>query len=257
MKTVVANWKMNVGTREAVALARGVLLGLRGRSCFPEVVLCPPFTALGEVRKVVARTHASLGAQDLFWEDAGAFTGEVSARMLLEHGVSHVIVGHSERRMHLGETDEMVGKKVRAALEAGLNPILCVGESAAQRDAGEQEAVVAKQLEAALPEGRPKGSARLLVAYEPVWAIGTGRSASVADAVTMHAFIRSHAAKAAPSAAGRLAVLYGGSVTGENAYGFLREKEVDGVLVGGASVKLTEFSDILKASCDVIEAQGA
>ncbi|TAK03864.1 triose-phosphate isomerase [Patescibacteria group bacterium] len=256
MKTVIANWKMNVGTRESVALARGVLLALRGRSCFPETVLCPPFPALSEVRKVLARSHASLGAQDLFWEDAGAFTGEVSPRMLLEHGVTHAIIGHSERRQHLGETDEMVGKKTRAALEAGLNAILCVGETAAERDAGAQEAVVERQLRAALTGARPKGQARLLVAYEPVWAIGTGRSASPADAAAMHAHVRSLVAKLAPALSSRLSVLYGGSVDGKNAHSFLREKEVDGVLVGGASVKHTEFAEILSAACDVIEAQG-
>jgi triosephosphate isomerase len=254
MKTVVGNWKMNVGTRESVALARGVLLALRGKKALPSVVVCPPFPALGEVRKVVARSHVLLGAQDVFWEEVGAYTGEVSVRMLAEHGVTHAIVGHSERRA-LGETDEMVGKKTSAALSAGLIPILCVGESKAERKAGKAEEAVNRQLAAALGLVQPKGRAKLMIAYEPVWAIGTGDAATPADAVAMHAFIRERVSKLLPGLP-NVQVLYGGSVNGENAYSFLREKEVEGVLVGGASVKLKEFSDILGAASQVIEAQG-
>jgi triosephosphate isomerase (TIM) len=256
MKTIVGNWKMNVGTRESVALARGILLALRGKKALPTVIACPPYTAIAEVRKVVARSHVLLGAQDVFWEEVGAFTGEVSVRMLGEHGVTHVIVGHSERRRVLGETDEMVGKKLACALGAGLVPILCVGEDKKERAEGKAEDVVGRQLTAALGSLTPKGRAKLMIAYEPVWAIGTGEAATPADAVAMHAFIRAQAGKLLPSLASSTQVLYGGSVDGSNAYAFLREKEVDGVLVGGASVKLKEFSDILAAASEVIEAQG-
>ncbi|OGL66791.1 triose-phosphate isomerase [Candidatus Uhrbacteria bacterium RIFCSPHIGHO2_01_FULL_63_20] len=255
MKTVIGNWKMNVGTRESVALARGVLLALRGKKAIPETVVCPPFTALAEVRKIVARTHVALGAQDLFWEDSGAYTGEISARMLAEHGVSHVIVGHSERRA-LFETDEMAGKKAAAALVAGLTPVICVGETAVERKAESQAVVVKRQLVAALSPLKAKGKDRVLVAYEPVWAIGTGEPATPNDAVAMHAFIRGFIAESFPSLTKRAQVLYGGSVDGTNAYAFLREKEVDGVLVGGASVKMKEFGDVLSAACEVIEKQG-
>ena len=237
-----------------MALARGVLLALRGKKALPSVVVCPPFPALADVRKVVARSHVLLGAQDVFWEEVGAYTGEISVRMLSEHGVTHVIVGHSERRA-LGETDEMVGKKTSAALSAGLIPILCVGESKADRKEGNAEAVVSRQLDAALNLIQPKGKAKLMVAYEPVWAIGTGDAATPADAVAMHRFILERVAKRLPGLPA-FQVLYGGSVSSENAYSFLREKEVDGVLVGGASVKLKEFSDILAAASQVIEAQG-
>lgn len=256
MKTIVGNWKMNVGTRESVALARGVLLALRGKRTLPEVVACPPFVALSEVRKIVARSHVALGAQDVFWEETGAFTGEVSARMLTELGTTHVIVGHSERRAQLGETDETVNKKTLAALAHGLTPIICVGETAAEREAGEAEAVVKRELRTALHHVKLKPKDRLFVAYEPVWAIGSGTPATPADAVAMHRFIKSLLADFLPQQKdGQVGVLYGGSIDGKNAYAFLRENEIDGLLVGGASVKLNEFSDILAAAMDVLEGQ--
>jgi len=254
MKTIIANWKMNVGSRESVALARGVLLALKGKKQLPEVVVCPPFVALGEVRKIVARSHAALGAQNVFWEETGAFTGETSTRMLVELGVSHVIVGHSERRRLFGETDEAVGKKIVAALSAGLVPIVCVGEDKAVRAEGKEHEFVATQLRGALKGLHLRHKERILVAYEPVWAIGTGVAASPADAVSMHAFIRSLVADLLPGVkASQVSILYGGSVDGANAYAFLREDEVDGLLVGGASVKLSEFGKILDAAMNVLE----
>ncbi|MEK7619763.1 MAG: triose-phosphate isomerase [Patescibacteria group bacterium] len=256
MKIVIANWKMNVGVRESVALARASLLTLRGRKVIPELVICPPFVALSEVRKVVARSSAAIGAQNLFWEPTGSHTGETSSRQLLELGVSHVIIGHSERRTQLGETDEMVNKKVLQALSEQMTPILCVGESKGEREAGEARAVVETQLATALRGVRLHGNARLLIAYEPVWAIGAGESASVGDVIEMHRFIRSILANLFPDApAGQMAILYGGSVDGENAYRFLRESEVDGVLVGGASVKINQFKEIVEAAAEVLEAQ--
>ena len=254
MKTIIANWKMRVGVRESVALARGTLLTVRGSKVIPEIVVCPPFVALGEVRKVVARSAASLGAQNMHSEDSGAFTGETSARMLTEVGVSHVIIGHSERRQVFGETDEMVNAKVRQALANQLIPILCVGETAEQRDADQARDVVRDQLGAALSDVRLRGGSKLLVAYEPLWAIGTGCSASLEEALAMHEYIHAVLNGVFPDAPkGQLDVLYGGSVTGENAYQFMREKLIGGVLVGGASVKLNQFREVVNAAIEVME----
>jgi triosephosphate isomerase len=254
MKTIIANWKMQVGVRESVALARASLLTLRGRKVIPELVLCPPFVALSEVRKVVARSSAAMGAQNVFWEPSGSYTGEISSRMLLELGVSHVIIGHSERRLELGETDEMVNKKVHQALDEQLIPIVCVGESKAARDAGEARAAVEQQLTTALRGVRLHQ--KLCVAYEPVWAIGTGASAPVGEVIEMHHFLRSILVQLFPSASpAHYAFLYGGSVDGGNAYSLLREAEIDGLLVGGASVKIQQFKEIVEAAMEVLEAQ--
>lgn len=253
MKTVIGNWKMNVGVRESVALARGVLLSLRGRRHLPEVVVCPPFTALAEVRKTVARSHVALGAQDMHWEDTGAFTGEISPRMVTEAGATHVIIGHSERRHQCGETDDMVGKKLVAALSHALIPIVCVGETKEERAAGDTEAVVTRQVRAAFAQMPARGAERIFIAYEPVWAIGSGKPATPTDAAAVHAIIRKVFAEAKGADRTKLSVLYGGSVDDKNAYSFLRETDIDGLLVGGASVKLQQFTDIIAAAADVLE----
>lgn len=254
-KLIVGNWKMNIGVRESVALARAVLLSTRGKHVTPDIVLCPPFVALSEVRKVVARSRVALGAQNMFWEEAGSFTGEISPRMLVEMHCSHVIIGHSERRQHLLETDSMVHAKIVVAFQSKLTPILCVGETLEEHKRGEAEQVVASQLRAALQHTRP-GQAGLAIAYEPVWAIGTGQAETPQNAAIMHELIRrvlkeelpEHVVKATP-------VLYGGSVDDANAYAFLREPEIDGVLVGGASVHSRKFAEILNAAEDVMEGQ--
>lgn len=258
MKTIVANWKMNVGIRESVALARGALLALRGRAHAPDLIVCPPFTALAEVHKAVAHSHAALAAQDMHWEESGAFTGEVSARMLLETGATHVVLGHSERRHGLGETDEMVGKKVAAALAHNLVPIVCVGETADERAAGQTEAVVGRQVRAAFASASLTGKSRIFIAYEPVWAIGSGTPATPHDAAAVHAYLRL-AFRDAVKGGHRVtpALLYGGSVDGENAYAFLRETEIDGALVGGASVKLPQLTAIISSAAEAMEGQAA
>ncbi len=256
MKTIIGNWKMNVGTRESVALARGTLLALRGGKFLPETVVCAPAVALGEVRKVVARSHVALGAQNVFWEEQGAFTGEVSPRMLVELGVTHVLIGHSERRALFGEIDAMVNKKVIAALAAGLVPVVCIGESRANREAGQARDVVAAQLRGAFYNVHLRHKESIMVAYEPVWAIGSGTAATPQDTIEMHAWIRGLIPEFLPGIkSSQYRILYGGSVNGENAYSYLREDEVDGLLVGGASVKLAEFTKILKAAAEVIEAR--
>lgn len=256
MKTIIANWKMKVGVRESVALARGTLLTLRGRKVIPDLVICPPFVALGEVRKVVARSSAALGAQNMHWEETGSFTGEISSRMLQELHVSHVLIGHSERRSLMGETDEMVNKKTLAALDAGLLPVVCVGETREQREAGQTREVVQAQVAAALSGVRLKSGQKVFVAYEPLWAIGSGQAASVSEVVEVHGVIRSLLKELLFDAfEDQISVLYGGSVTSENAYSFLREGEIDGVLVGGASVKINQFNGIVQAAAEVLEAQ--
>ncbi len=253
MKTIVANWKMNVGIRESIALARGTLLALRGRMHVPEVIVCPPFTALADVNKTVARSHVTLGAQDIYWEQAGAFTGEISARLLVETGATHVIIGHSERRRLFGETDEAIGKKTAAALAHGLIPIVCVGETAEQRGSGQTEEVVIRQLRAAFAMTTLREKDRVCIAYEPVWAIGSGKAATPEDAASVHLALRRVFHESVKSGADALSVLYGGSVDGKNAYGFLRETEINGLLVGSASVKLQQFTEILHAAGEAIE----
>ena len=227
MKTLIANWKMNVGIRESVALARGTLLTLRGRKVIPELVICPPFVALSEVRKIVARSSVFLGAQNVFWEPAGAHTGEISTRMLQEVGVSHVILGHSERRQELYETDEMIHEKVRHVLSEQMTPIVCIGESKQQREAGNTQEVVGAQLVSALSQIHLRAQERVFIAYEPLWAIGTGIASSVAEVTEVHRFIRAVLEEQFPGMSSSFSLLYGGSVDGENAYGFLREEIID------------------------------
>lgn len=247
---------MNVGVRESVALARGTLLALRGRKVTPDVFICPSFIALSEVRKVTARSSLGLGAQTVFWEEQGAFTGETSARMLAELGVTHVIIGHSERRSFFGETDGMVNKKMLAVLSHQLTPVLCIGETQNERASSLTRDRLREQLVRACSGIRLKSHDQIFVAYEPVWAIGSGHTPEVADVVALHEYIRQVVMEIIPSIhISSIHVLYGGSVDGTNAYSFLRESQVDGVLVGGASVKLTQFKDIIEAASEVLEAQ--
>ena len=256
MKTIVANWKMNLGVRESVALSRASLLLLRGKKVAPHLVLCPSVVALSEVKKVIARSSASLGAQNVSFEEQGAFTGETSVRMLTEVGVSHVILGHSERRRLFGETDEVVNKKLLKVLEHNLVPIVCVGDTKEERDANDAKRRVTHQLTEAFKNVHMKSGERVFVAYEPVWAIGTGVTPTVQEIVEMHTLIRTTIEELFPSApVGQFSILYGGSVDGKNAYEFLREPSVDGVLVGGASLKIHELADIVNAAAQVLEAQ--
>jgi triosephosphate isomerase len=247
---------MNLGVRESVALARASLLLLRGRKVAPHMVICPSTIALSEVRKVVARSGCGLGAQNVSCEEQGAFTGEISARMLSEVGVTHVLIGHSERRYLFGESDELVQAKILRAIEQNLTPIVCVGETKEEREAGQVKKVILHQLAMAFKGVRPKFSETLFVAYEPVWAIGTGETPTVQEIVEVHTHIREILGELFPAApATAFAVLYGGSVGKENAYGFLREKEIDGLLIGGASIKIHQLKEIVDAACEVLIAQ--
>lgn len=255
MKYIIANYKMHLGTRESAALARGVLRGIRGAEVLPELVLCPSFPALADVRKIIVRSHIALGAQDVATESGGAMTGETSATQLVDVGCQYVIVGHSERRRLLRETDADVHKKILHAHDAGIIPIVCVGETAEQRAAGQAEAVVRAQVVAAFDKVTQPRRSPILVAYEPVWAIGSGTPATPADAVAMHRVIHQAVTDTLRLTGEAIVVLYGGSVDGTNAHQFLREREIGGVLVGGASIKIHEFSRILEAAVEVLRAQ--
>jgi triosephosphate isomerase (TIM) len=239
------NWKLHGTLAESVALATEVRNGVATLRDV-DVVVAPTFTALHAVAKRLEEGPVAVSAQDCFWEDKGAFTGEVSAPQLADAGCRYVIVGHSERRQLMGELDAAVNLKARAALRAGLAPIICVGETLAERDAGETLGRVQAQLDAALADVTAADAARCLVAYEPVWAIGTGRNATPAQAEEVHRFIRARVAARFPDAAPRLRILYGGSVKPDNIRALMAEEDVDGGLVGGASLVAESFIRIVK-----------
>lgn len=255
MKYVIANWKMNLSVRESVSLARGVLRILQGREHIPQLVVCPSFTALAEVQRILTRTHVKLGAQNAGPERFGAYTGEVGLAQLEDVGCEYALVGHSERRQRFYEDDALIRERMAAVLASSITPVLCVGESAEIREAGQQVHFVLKQLKAALADQKFSRAKRILIAYEPVWAIGSGTAATPREAVVMHTAIRDYLTSDLNLSAERIAVVYGGSVTGENAQSFLREDAIDGVLVGGASMQALAFAEVVEAACEVVEAQ--
>ncbi len=241
---VAGNWKMNM----TIPAARELVLGILGPAAgLPDAdfVIMPPFTALAEVGRLLEGSAIGLGAQDLFWEASGAFTGEVSGAMLKDAGCSHVIIGHSERRQHFGETDAGVNKKIRAALRSGLTPVVCIGETLAEREAGKTGPRLDAQLAEGLAGFSGEEAAEVVIAYEPVWAIGTGRTASPAQAEESHARIRARLEeKYGAQTASCAIILYGGSVKPANACSLFKEKDIDGFLVGGASLEAAAFIGI-------------
>lgn len=241
---IAGNWKMNGTPASAQALAAG-LAGRAKGGAKAEIALCPPSALLSTVAEAIAGSPIALGAQDCHANEKGAHTGDTSAWLLKALGCRYVIVGHSERRADHGETDAVVKGKAAAALKAGLTPIVCVGETDAQREKGETAAVIARQVAGSLPEGAT--AANTVIAYEPVWAIGTGKTATTADIVTVHAQVRD-VFKATAGDAGGLRILYGGSVKGSNAAEILAAAGVNGALVGGASLDLEDFWKIISAS---------
>ncbi len=246
---IAGNWKMHKGPSEARRLALEIRNGLMGRRTATEVVLCPPFPSLFAVAEIVRDTPIALGAQNVFWEKSGAWTGEVSADMLRDAGCDWVIIGHSERRQHCGETDATVAKRVRAALDAGLHVMACVGETLAQRDANDTARVVETQLRGSLGALGAGDWAHLAIAYEPVWAIGTGRNATPEQAQEVHALVRRVVASLASEAtAEAVRVQYGGSVKADNAAALLAQPDVDGALVGGASLEAASMIRIIEAA---------
>lgn len=247
---VVGNWKMHASHLEAIQMVQKLSYRLESEDYDKvEVVVAPPFTALRSVQVVMEHDHLRVGlaAQDVHWEESGAFTGEVSAPMLSKLGVEHVIVGHSERRQHFGETDGNVNKKAKAVLEAGMRPIVCVGETLEQREAGEAEQVVIAQVKAGLARIDPEAIAGASVAYEPVWAIGTGHTALPDDAGQMAGVIRETVRDLATSTAAEgMRILYGGSVNAGNIKDFMAKTQIDGALVGGASLDPDQFAAIVR-----------
>jgi triosephosphate isomerase (TIM) len=240
---VAANWKMNGRQAQIASLSQALVAGLADIAPL-EVVICPPAAYLAQVQEALRGTALQLGAQNSHQEAKGAFTGELSAPMLTDFGCTYVIVGHSERRQYCGETDEVVAAKFVAAQESGLKPILCVGESAAERDAGRTEAVVTRQVQTVMQLAGVAAFAQAVVAYEPVWAIGTGRASSAENAQAVHAVIRRLVAQQDAAVAEGLRVIYGGSVNAANAREFSAAQDIDGALVGGASLVAEEFSAI-------------
>ncbi len=244
-RLVAGNWKMNGTLAQARALAHDI------RSLLPDalaadVVVCPPFTALSAVAEVVKGSHIGLGAQNMYFEEQGAYTGEISPLMLLDAGCRYVILGHSERRRQMGETSELVNRKLKLALASGLTPIVCLGETWPERSAGQTESVIRQQIAESFAGIGQAAFGSLLIAYEPVWAIGTGRVATPEQAEEVHKFVRS----LLPGEAGAgVRILYGGSVTPENCAGLLAKEELDGALVGGASLKAESFAAIAQAAC--------
>jgi triosephosphate isomerase len=246
-KFIAGNWKMYTDTASARQLAAGVVQGL-GKEDRVTVAVCPPFPYLSVVAEVLRGSPVGLGAQNVYPEKEGAFTGEVSPAMLRDVGCRYVIVGHSERRHKLDETDEFINRKVRAALAGGLQVILCVGETLEEREANCTEGVLNEQLTGGLAEVSAEALRGVVLAYEPVWAIGTGRNATPQQAQEAHAFLRRRVGElcGADSAAGLL-IQYGGSVKPDNAASLLRQPDVDGALVGGASLKADQFLAIVRA----------
>jgi triosephosphate isomerase len=245
---IAGNWKMYKTVGEAVELVQALLEGVEiGYTQDREVLVCPPFTALYPLAPLLAESSLALGAQNMYYEAEGAFTGEVSPVMLRDIGCQYVILGHSERRQIFGEDDALINKKVHAALEHGLVPILCVGETKPQRDAGDAETVTLGQLRAGLEGLSDEQLQNLVLAYEPVWAIGTGETATPADAQAMHAAIRQAlSSDYGQHVADAVRVLYGGSVKPDNVDALMAQPDIDGALVGGASLKAESFLHIVQ-----------
>ena len=245
-KLIAANWKMFKTPDQTKDFFRD-FLPLVANHSRDEIAVCPPFIDLPAAVEAARSSNVSIGAQNLYWEKEGAFTGEISAPMLLAVGATHVIIGHSERRQYFGETDDTVNMKLKVALEAGLTPIVCVGEMLEEREANLTDDVLRRQCLRAFHAISGKKAGKLVVAYEPVWAIGTGKTATPQMAADAHAIIRAEAGKAfGDEFANGLRILYGGSVKPDNAKSLMSEEEIDGALVGGASIDPKSFTAIVK-----------
>ena len=243
---IAGNWKMNKTTGEAIELAQKLVESLKDVND-RDILICPPFTALYSVYQVIKGTNIKLGAQDVFYENSGAFTGEISPIMLKDVGCEYVIIGHSERRHIIGETDELINKKIKAAINNGLKTILCVGELLEEREAGKTLEVVKTQIEKGLNGVSKEEMKNVVIAYEPVWAIGTGKTAKPEDAQEVHAYIRELLSKLySKEIAEETIIQYGGSVKASNIDSLMAMPDIDGALVGGASLIAEEFTRIVK-----------
>lgn len=248
---IAGNWKLNKTAQESIELVTELKRSLADVNEV-DIVVCPVFIALADVNDVLVDTNIGLGAQNIYWEDTGAFTGEVSGPMLKSVGVRYAIIGHSERRQYFSETDETVNKRIRAALNHQLIPIVCVGETLEQREADQTKDVIKKQCEGALKGYSEKEVKQMVIAYEPVWAIGTGKTASKEQAQEVHQFIRGLIESLyGKETANEVRIQYGGSVKPENTAELMAQPDIDGALVGGASLKADSFTDIVK-NCLVV-----
>lgn len=248
-KVIAGNWKMNNGINETVGLISEIKKELSGKKILAEVIICPPFINLETAKALLKNSTIKLGAQNLYFEESGAFTGEISAPMLKSVGCEFVIIGHSERRTIFGESDQVVNKKIKTAIKNGLKPIFCVGETLEEREKGVTFKVIETQITDGL-NGIDEGELEnLIVAYEPVWAIGTGRNATPQQAQEVHSFIRELISKLySQTFATQLVIQYGGSVKADNAKELLSQPDIDGALVGGACLKADSFVKIIEAA---------
>jgi triosephosphate isomerase len=245
---IAGNWKMHMTVARAVRLVEDVRAAVAAL-CGVDVIICPPATAISAVSRALAGTSLALAGQTMHWEPEGAYTGEISPPMLVDVGCRAVLIGHSERRLYFGETDETVGLKVRAAFRYDLTPIVCVGEHLQERQAGETDAVIDRQVSASIREAGDQDLRRLIIAYEPVWAIGTGHTATGQEAGRVAGMIRACLAALGFRDAGEaVRILYGGSVKPDNIREFLEQPEIDGALVGGASLDAQAFAAIVRAA---------
>ena len=244
---IAGNWKMNGDLQSAIDLVEGIKAGDAGKA---ELAICPPAVYLMKVGGMLAQSKIALGAQNVCDQEAGAFTGEIAASMLRECGCRYALVGHSERRSLYGESDQLVAARFAMALQSGITPILCVGETLDERESGVTEAVVGRQIDAAIEISGMQGIAQSVIAYEPVWAIGTGQVATPEQAQAVHAFIRSRLARLDNEVAQKVQILYGGSMNPANAAELLSQPDIDGGLIGGAALKADDFLAIAQAVQD-------
>ncbi len=248
-KVIAGNWKMNNDLQQSISLIEELKQKLGNKSFNCDVIICPPFTSLSEAKKLVEGSIIKLGAQNMFYEDSGAYTGEISASMIKSVGCDYVILGHSERRTIFGEKDELINRKIRKALAQKIKPIFCVGETLEERENDITEKVIKKQVEKGLMNVTPDEILDVIIAYEPVWAIGTGKTATPAQAQEVHQFIRKLLTNMySKDFANMIVIQYGGSVKPENAKELLSKKDIDGALVGGACLNADSFIGIIESA---------
>lgn len=246
---IIANWKMKLGSSESLNLAKKLSRFLK-KSIFAEVILCPSFTEIAMVSDILKNTEIKLGAQDCFWEESGAFTGEISPKVLKDYGVQYVIVGHSERRQYLGETDDMIHRKIRVALSVGITPVICVGETFDERQSGVKDITIIRQVEKAISGIWLNKMDKIIIAYEPIWVIGSGQAVDPKEAEHTHNLIRQTLYDALPDKVvdEQIRIIYGGSVEPQIVSLFLKQPTIDGVLVGGASLDSNVFGALIMAA---------
>ena len=248
-KVIAGNWKMNNDLSESQSLISKLVSGLSNEKVNCDVIVCPPYTSLSEANSLLKNSNIKLGAQNMYFEENGAFTGEISASMLKSTGCEYVILGHSERRTIFGETDQVINKKIKKALQSGLLPIFCVGETLQERESGVTNDIIKRQVTEGLKDITSTEMQKIIIAYEPVWAIGTGKTASPEQAEDVHAFIRGLVKSLySNDIAEGLVIQYGGSVKPDNAKVLLSQKDIDGALVGGACLKSESFIGIVVAA---------